>query len=328
MPETMLVTGGAGYIGSHTCWLLLESGRRVVVVDDLSRGYARLIPDDAVFVRGCAGDIDLVRSVIRDHGVETVLHFAGSVIVPESVADPLTYYRNNVCVTRNLIQACVEEGADRFVFSSTAAVYGNVDAAPVSETAPLLPKSPYGHTKLMIEQMLGYVSEATDLRHVALRYFNVAGADPEGRTGQICPDATHLIKVACEVAVGTRDGIKIFGDDYPTADGTCIRDFIHVSDLAQAHVAALDYLGDGGPSVTLNCGYGRGASVRDVLATVERIARLPLDAKVGARRPGDAIQLVADNRKIIKTFDWSPRYDDLETIVRTALAWERSLAQA
>ena len=326
MPESVLVTGGAGYIGSHAVLALLEAGFRPVVLDDLSTGQRWLVPSDVDFVEGNAGDIGLVAGLIARHRIGTVMHFAGSIVAPESVAEPLKYYRNNTGASRNLIEACVVAGVNRFVFSSTAAVYGAPDTLPVAEDAPTEPINPYGTSKLMTEWILRDVAAANGLNFVTLRYFNVAGADPDGRTGQATPNATHLIKVACETVIGKRPRLVIFGDDYDTADGTCIRDYIHVTDLAAAHVLALQYLVDGGGDVVLNCGYGRGYSVKQVVDAMQAVAGQKLPIKVGPRRAGDAPELVADATRIRALFGWKPRHHELSTIVASALAWERKLS--
>ncbi|MCP5372499.1 MAG: UDP-glucose 4-epimerase GalE [Hyphomicrobiales bacterium] len=318
-----MVTGGAGYIGSHAVLALREAGFGVVVLDNLSTGRRALVPDGVPLVEDDVGRPGAAEAVLRDHGVSAVLHFAGSIVVPESVADPLKYYGNNTCASRTLIEACVAAGVNRFIFSSTAAVYGDAETLPVVEDTPQLPINPYGTSKLMTEWMLRDTAAASDLRYCALRYFNVAGADPQGRTGQATPDATHLIKVACEVATGKRDHMMIFGDDYDTPDGTCVRDYIHVTDLADAHVAALRYLEGGGDSVIANCGYGHGFSVRQVLDAVGRQAGAPLDARMAPRRAGDAPALMSDSTRARQVFGWTPRHDDLDLICKTALAWER-----
>ena len=320
----VLVTGGAGYIGSHVLLALQDTGIDAVVIDDLSRGRRELVPEGIQLVVGNAGDQELVGRLLRESGARSVIHLAGDIVVPESVAKPLQYYRNNVETSRNLIEACVSEGVRSFVFSSTAAVYGSADGETVSETAPLRPESPYARSKLMVEWILEDISNVSDLRYAALRYFNVAGADPAGRTGLVAENATHLIKVACEVAVGRRDKLTIFGDDYETADGTCRRDFIHVSDLASAHVAVLSRLRAAHQNVTLNCGYGRPSSVLDVIRAVEQVTGSPLPTEVGPRRPGDPVSVVADSSLLRKLTDWSPAHDSLEEIIFTALAWERS----
>jgi UDP-glucose 4-epimerase len=298
----------------------------VVVLDNLSRGSRRLIPEDVPFYEGDAGDPPMLKEIFHRHRVEAVIHFAGDIVVPESVATPLAYYLNNTCKTRSLLQSCVDHGITQFVFSSTAAVYGQPDSIPVSEAAQTRPANPYGTSKLMMEWMLRDAARAYDLRYFALRYFNVAGADPLGRTGQVSPQATHLVKVACEAAAGKRHEVHIFGDDYDTPDGTCIRDYIHVSDLAHAHVSALDYLKDHRESLTLNCGYGRGYSVREVLDGVHQIADRHFPVRVASRRPGDVATLVADASRLRETLAWVPEHDDLSFILRTALHWE--LAQA
>lgn len=322
---TIMVTGGAGYIGSHAVLAFRDAGYSVVVLDNLSTGVRENVPDDVVFVEGNAGDSALAEGVLREYGVDAVVHFAGSIVVPESVTNPLKYYRNNTGVSRNLIEACVNTGVRSFVFSSTAAVYGEPEEVPIEETAPTSPTSPYGYSKLGTEWVLRDVSAAHDLRFVALRYFNVAGADPLGRTGQSTPNATHLIKVAVQAVVGLRDYLEIFGDDYDTPDGTCVRDYIHVSDLADAHVHAVRHLSCGGESLVLNCGYGRGFSVKEVLTAVQTVIGESLDIRQGPRRAGDPARLVADTGKIMAQFDWVPRYNDLELIIRSALEWERKL---
>ena len=323
---SILVTGGAGYIGSHMVLELLDAGERVVVLDNLSTGFRGAVPAAAELVVGDAGDQDLVRTVLRRHKVEAIIHFAGSIVVPDSVSDPLGYYMNNTVKSRALMAAAVAEGVGKFIFSSTAAVYGMALQMPVAETMPLEPMSPYGSSKLMTEIMLADTARAHDFRYVALRYFNVAGADPKGRAGQSTPRATHLIKVACEVATGKRAGMDVFGTDYPTADGTCVRDYIHVSDLARAHAQALGHLRGGGQSEIFNCGYGRGYSVLEVIEAVRRVSGAKVEAKLVPRRPGDPAQIVAASDKIRGRLGWTPRHADLDTIVGHALAWERGLA--
>jgi UDP-glucose 4-epimerase len=322
MSGRVLVTGGAGYIGSHTAQLLLDAGNAVVVLDNLANGDPALIPEGAEFVRGDVGDPALLDRVLGD-GIDAVLHFAGSIVVPESVADPLGYYRNNTLNAHALLEACVRRRVRHFIFSSTAAVYGDTRLVPVPEDAPTQPISPYGASKLMTEWMLRDTAAAHDLRYVALRYFNVAGADPQGRRGQASKNATHLIKLAVEVLTGQRERLQIFGDDYPTPDGTGVRDYIHVVDLADAHVRALDYLRAGGDSQVMNCGYGRGSSVRQVIAALERVSNGKIAAEVAPRRPGDVAELVAEAGRVRALLGWQPRHDDLEEIVRTALDWER-----
>lgn len=323
----VLVTGGAGYIGSHTALALIEAGCRVVVVDNLSTGQRDLVPDAATFIEADVGNAQTVADAMRRHDIAAVIHFAGSIIVPESIDMPLKYYGNNTCVTRQLIENCIQCGVRQFVFSSTAAVYGAPQHLPVAEDAPTLPMSPYGTSKLVSEWILRDVAAAHDLRYAALRYFNVAGADPGGRSGQASPGATHLIKVASEAVVGRRDHIDIFGNDYDTPDGTCIRDYIHVSDLAAIHVDGLRYLRAGGPNLTINCGYGRGYSVREILEVVQRASDNDIDIRTAPRRPGDPPVLVADVSRLTRTLRWRPRFDDVNLIVGTALAWERRMAE-
>lgn len=324
--STALVTGGAGYIGSHVAWALRDAGWRVVVLDDFSTGRRGLAPPSARIVEGDVADGALVRRLLAEERVEAVLHFAGSAVVPESVSDPLAYYRNNLSAGIELIRACLAGGVKRFIFSSTAAVYGEPEEVPVPESAPPRPVNPYGHSKLMLEQVLRDVDRAHRFPYVALRYFNVAGADPAGRSGQSGPKSTHLIKVACEVAAGLRKGMEIYGTDYDTPDGTCIRDYIHVTDLADAHLRALEHLIAGGPSLTLNCGYGFGFSVREVLKVAQQVAGRPIPAREAPRRPGDPARLVAEPGALKERLGWRPRHDDLKTIVATALAWERRRA--
>ena len=322
---TVLVTGGAGYIGSHTVHELADAGERVVVLDNLSTGFLSALPNPAMAVVGDVGDQALIASLIDTHGIDAIIHFAGSIVVPESVRDPLGYYRNNTVNSRALIEAAVKGGVRHFIFSSTAAVYGNPARVPVAEDAPLAPVSPYGWSKLMTEVMLRDTAAAHGLRHVILRYFNVAGADPKGRTGQSTPDATHLIKVAVQAALGLRERLDVFGTDYPTPDGTCIRDYIHVTDLARAHRAALGHLRNGGDSVTLNCGYGRGYSVLQVIDAVKRAVGRDLPVRLVERRAGDPAAIVAAADRIRALLHWAPELDNLDTIVGHALAWERRL---
>jgi UDP-glucose 4-epimerase len=322
---TVLVTGGAGYIGSHMVLALAEAGESVVVIDNLSTGFSAHLPEGVPLFIGDAADENLVEGVIAAHGVESIVHFAGSVVVPESMRDPLAYYRNNTMTTRSLLNVAVKAGVNRFVFSSTAAVYGNPDRMPVSEDAPTRPLSPYGSSKLMTEIMLHDVAAAHGMNYVVLRYFNVAGADPHARIGLATVGATHLLKIAVEAATGQRAKIDVFGTDYPTPDGSCVRDFIHVSDLAQAHRSALSYLRDGGQSTTLNCGYGRGYSVLETIEAVRRVSGRNFAVQTAPRRPGDIMTMIADTSRIATTLDWTPQYADLDTIAAHALAWEDRL---
>lgn len=323
--RSVLVTGGAGYIGSHVVKQLGASGERLVILDNLSTGFADAVLYGELVV-GDTGDAGLVQRLLGDHDVGAVLHFAAHTIVPESVGDPLKYYGNNTCNTRSLLQCCQQAEVAHFIFSSTAAVYGNPAGPLAAEDSPLAPINPYGTSKLMSETMLRDLSAASGLRHVILRYFNVAGSDPEGQIGQSTRNATLLIKVAAEVAIGKRDGLSVFGTDYPTPDGTGVRDYIHVSDLADAHVQALRYLRDGGSSTTLNCGYGHGYSVRQVIEQIDRLTGQPIRVEEHPRRAGDPAELVAAVGRIRDVLGWTPRYDDLEFIVRTALDWEKKLA--
>jgi UDP-glucose 4-epimerase len=324
MTSSILVTGGAGYIGSHVVRQLVERGERVVVLDNLSTGYRSAVLG-APLVVGDTADRDAVAGVLAEHGVETVMHFAAHTIVPESVSNPLKYYGNNTCATRNLLECCDRAGVKHFVFSSTAAVYGIPAEGVAREDSPTQPINPYGLSKLMSEWMLRDLAAASALRYVALRYFNVAGSDPGGRLGHTAPQATLLVKVACQHAAGVRPALHIFGTDYPTPDGTGVRDYIHVEDLASAHLRALDYLRGGGASTTLNCGYGHGYSVREVLGMVERVSGKPLAVEESPRRAGDPPSLVAHAERIRAALGWAPRFDDLETIVRTQLEWEYRL---
>jgi UDP-glucose 4-epimerase len=323
---TILVTGGAGYIGSHVVLQLRARGERVVVLDDLSRGFRQAVLDTPLVV-GKVGDRETVLEVLRTHGVDTVMHFAAYTIVPESVAEPLKYYGNNTCSTRNLLECCVEADVSNFVFSSTAAVYGIPATGVAAENTATAPINPYGTSKLMSEWMLRDVSLASPLKHVALRYFNVAGSDTGGRIGQATPKATLLVKVAVETVVGKRPHVSIFGTDYATPDGTGVRDYIHVEDLATAHLDALDYLRKDGPSTVLNVGYGHGYSVREVLESVERVSGKRLTVREEPRRAGDPPSLVARAERIRTELGWTPRLDDLDTIVSTALKWEQRLVQ-
>jgi UDP-glucose 4-epimerase len=322
---TILVTGGAGYIGSHMVHALVDAGERVVVLDNLSTGFPWAVAKGASLVVGDTGDQALVARVIAEHGVTEIIHFAASIVVPDSVADPLGYYRNNTANSRALIECAVKGGVRRFIFSSTAAVYGNPATIPIGEDDPTCPMSPYGSSKLMTEIMLRDVGTAHGLDYVILRYFNVAGADPKLRTGQSTKGATHLIKVAAETALGKRAKIDVYGTDYPTPDGTCIRDYIHVTDLVRAHADALAYLRGGGRPVTLNCGYGHGFSVLDVIETVKRVSGVDFRVDYAGKRPGDPAQIVAKSDRIRQTLGWRPQFDDLTTIVAHALAWERTL---
>jgi UDP-glucose 4-epimerase len=324
---TILVTGGAGYIGSHTVLQLRERGHEVVVLDNLYSGFRQAVLDTPLVV-GSVGDSELVARVLREHGVDTVMHFAAHTIVPESVSDPLKYYGNNTCGTRSLLQGCMEAGVKNFVFSSTAAVYGIPPGDYADESSPTAPINSYGTSKLMSEWMLRDLAQASSMRYVVLRYFNVAGSDSSGRIGQSTRKATLLVKVAVEASLGKRPHLSIFGTDYPTPDGTGVRDYIHVEDLAAAHLDALTYLRDGGHSVTLNCGYGHGYSVREVIRSVERVGARPLVVKEEPRRAGDPPVLIARADRIRSVLGWKPRLDDLDAIVRTSLEWERKLQSA
>jgi len=326
MPKnaTVLVTGGAGYIGSHTVLQLVARGERVVVLDDLSTGFRQAVRDVPLVV-GNVGDRKLVDQLLAEHQVDTIIHFAAHTIVPESVSNPLKYYGNNTCGTRSLLEAASAAGVKHVVFSSTAAVYGIPAAGLASEDSPTAPINAYGTSKLMSEWMLRDLCAATPMRHVALRYFNVAGSDPKGRIGQSTRAATLLVKVACEVVVGKRPFLSVFGTDYPTPDGTGVRDYIHVEDLATAHLNALDYLRAGGQSLVANVGYGHGYSVREVLSSVEKIAGARLNVREEPRRAGDPPSLVAKCDRVREILKWQPRLDDIDTIVRTSLEWERRL---
>jgi UDP-glucose 4-epimerase len=323
--SSILITGGAGYIGSHTVLALLEAGRNVVVVDDLSTGHKFLVPDGVQFVESKVGERERVSEVIRQFQCETVMHFAGSIIVEESSRNPAKYYHNNFEESFALVETCLTAGVKHFIFSSSAAVYGRPDTVPIPETAPLRPVNPYGVTKLMTEWTLRDLTEMSDMRYAALRYFNVAGADAEGRSGECAPVSSHLVKIAAEAAVGKRSYVSIFGEDYPTPDGTCIRDYVHVCDLAASHLSALEYLERGEASIVLNCGYGRGYSVREVLEVVNNVSDRPIEIKSASHRPSDPPELVADASKIRDLFDWRPQFDDIELIVSSAIQWEKKL---
>jgi UDP-glucose 4-epimerase len=322
---TVLVTGGAGYIGSHMVYALVAAGERVVVLDNLSTGFDWALAEGVPLVLGETGDQALVSELIRQHGVESIIHFAASIVVPDSVSDPLGYYKNNTVNSRALIECAVKGGVKHFIFSSTAAVYGNPARVPVTEDDLTAPMSPYGSSKLMTEIMLRDAGFAHGLAHVILRYFNVAGADPELRTGQSTRGATHLIKVAVETALGRREKMDVFGTAYPTPDGTCVRDYIHVSDLVQAHLDGLRYLRGGGASVTANCGYGRGYSVREVIDAVKRVSGVDFRVDISGPRAGDPAQIIASSERARAVLGWRPQRDDLATIVGHALAWERKL---
>ena len=322
---TVLVTGGAGYIGSHMVLELLDSGERPVVLDNLSTGFASAVPEGVPLVLGDFGDEALLDRIVAEHGITAIIHFAARIVVPESIIDPLGYYLNNTAKARSLIASAVRNNIKHFIFSSTAAVYGNPRTNPVTESEPQVPVSPYGRSKLMVEWMLEDTSNAHDFRHVVLRYFNVAGADPEGRAGQSTRDATHLIKVAVQTALGRRKGMEVFGTDYPTPDGSCLRDYIQVTDLARAHMAALRYLRTGGLSTTCNCGYAKGYSVLDVIGVVKQVSGVDFPVTLSGRRPGDPAAIVAANDRAREVLGWQPVHDDLPAIVRQALNWERRL---
>ncbi len=324
---SVLVTGGAGYIGSNMVLRLLDAGETVVVVDDLSTGHRWAVPEAVPFIEGDAGDEALMRTVLRENGIDTILHFAASSLVQESTQQPLAYYRNNVDGTRNLVAAALAEGVPHFVFSSSASVYASSEGGAIAEDGKLGPQSPYGSTKLAGEWMLRETAAAHDgFTYAALRYFNVAGADPQMRAGQSSKVSTHIIKIAAEAAMGKRLGLQIFGDDYATPDGTCVRDYIHVRDLADAHLDALAYLRGGGAPLVANCGYSRGFSVREVVDAAKRVSGVDFPVTTGPRRPGDPDILVADSTLAREVLGWTPQFDDLETIIGHALAWERRLA--
>jgi len=324
----VLVTGGAGYIGSHAVLALLDAGWPVVVIDNLTTGFEWAVPTEAVLAKGDIADQPLVARLIDEHKIGAIIHFAGSIVVPESVENPLKYYENNTVKSRSLLESAIKGGVRHFIFSSTAATYGIPEAVPVVESAPTQPINPYGWSKLMTERMLADVAFAHPLNYCALRYFNVAGADPKGRSGQSTAGATHLIKVAVEAAIGKRGHVSVYGTDYDTPDGTGIRDYIHVSDLAAAHVDALEKLiAAPEASHVMNCGYSRGFSVLEVLDSVDRVTNLHIERRLEPRRAGDPPALVADNSKILATLPWRPKRADLDTIVADALAWERRLAE-
>lgn len=324
----VLVTGGAGYIGSHAVLALRDAGWPVTVIDNLSTGFAFAVPEDVPLYRGDIADADLLERIFAEHGIRAIMHFAGSVVVPESVENPLHYYDNNTGKSRALIAAAVRGGVEHFIFSSTAATYGTPDRSPVSEGDPQQPINPYGWSKLMTEQMLADASAAHGFNYCALRYFNVAGADPRARTGQSTAGATHLIKVACEAATGKRDSVAVFGTDYETPDGTGVRDYIHVSDLANAHLLALEALIERPDrSLTMNCGYGKGFSVLEVLDAVDRVTNQTIVRRLEPRRAGDPGELVSDPSRIRETLPWQPKYADLDQIIAHALQWERRLSE-
>ncbi|WP_013504407.1 UDP-glucose 4-epimerase GalE [Rhodopseudomonas palustris] len=321
----ILVTGGAGYIGSHMTLALLGAGERPLVIDDLSSGSRAVVPVEVPLFDGNVGDAEFVGRIMDEHPIEAIVHFAASIVVPESVAKPLAYYGNNTANARTLLDCAIKRGIPHVVFSSTAAVYGEPERTPVDEGDPTQPINPYGRSKLMVEWMLADVAQAHPFSYAALRYFNVAGADPQGRAGQSTPNATHLIKLAVQAALGKRPGLDVYGTDYPTPDGSCIRDYVHVSDLAQAHLDALHYLRSGKPSITCNIGYANGYSVLDVIEVVKRVSGCDFEVRIKGRRAGDPAALIAANQRARDILGWTPRYDDLETIVRHALAWERRL---
>jgi len=323
----VLVTGGAGYIGGHMVLALRDAGHNPVVFDNLSTGFRWSVPEDVPLVVGDVGDYELVLQTLKSHSIDAIVHFAAKLIVPESVRDPLGYYLNNTVKSRSLLAAAVAAGIKTFVFSSTAAVYGDASDRPLAEDAPLAPLSPYGSSKQLTEVMLRDVAAAHGMRFAVLRYFNVAGADPAMRHGQCTANATHLIKVAVQTALGMRPFMEVFGTDYPTPDGTCIRDYIHVSDLISAHMQALDHLRAGGDSLVANCGYGHGYSVSEVIDTVRRVSGRPLEARIAPRRDGDPVTIVADSTRIRSRLGWQPRYDDLSTIVEHTLRWESMLRE-
>ncbi|MGV6801183.1 MAG: UDP-glucose 4-epimerase GalE [bacterium] len=323
----ILITGGAGYIGSHTAWAAIDAGYDIIIIDDLSTGCEQSVPYAAKFIKGDISDLALLRRIISDYHIKDILHFAGRIVVPESVEYPIKYYQENTVQTLNLLELCVTEDIENFIFSSTAAVYAppSPSTPNLTESSELRPLSPYGQSKLMSEQMIRDIGTAHGLNSAILRYFNVAGADPHGRTGQSTPNATHLIKVACQTALGQRACLKIFGDDYDTPDGTCIRDYIHVSDLARAHILALEKLHERPGQYTMNCGYNQGVSVKQVVAAVERVTGKKLPVEYGARRAGDAPALVADNTCLLAALNWQSEHCNLEKMIASALRWEESL---
>jgi UDP-glucose 4-epimerase len=323
----VLVTGGAGYIGGHMVLALRDGGHNPVVFDNLSTGFRWSVPEDVPLIVGDVGDYELMLQTLQAHAIDAIVHFAAKLVVPESVRDPLGYYLNNTVKSRALLAAAVAAGIETFVFSSTAAVYGNASDKPLAEDAPLAPLSPYGSSKQLTEVMLRDVAAAHGMRFVVLRYFNVAGADPAMRHGQCTANATHLVKVAVQTALGMRSSMEVFGTDYPTPDGTCIRDYIHVSDLIAAHLRALDHLCAGGESLVVNCGYGHGYSVSEVIDTVRKVSGRPLEARIAPRRDGDPATIVADSTRIRSRLGWQPRYDDLATIVEHSLRWESMLRE-
>jgi len=322
---TVLVTGGAGYIGGHMVLELLDAGEKVVVLDDLSTGFSWAVPEGVELVVGDFGDQALIDNICKTHEIEAVAHFAAKIVVPESVTDPLLYYSNNTAKARNLLESVVRNKIKHFIFSSTAAVYGEPPVNPITEETIRSPINPYGRSKLMVEWMLEDVARATGLTYVVLRYFNVAGADPKGRLGQSTPQATHLIKIAVQAALGYRKGMDVFGTDYPTPDGTCIRDYIQVTDLARAHLAALNHLRGNGQSLTCNCGYGRGSSVKEVIDVVKQVTGIDFEVRISGRRAGDPAALVAGADRLREVLGWKPQYDRLDEIVRQAFEWERRL---
>ena len=322
---TVLVTGGAGYIGSHMVLELLDRGDRLVVLDDLSTGAKWAVPQQATLITGDVADQPLVERIIAEHGITALAHFAAKIVVPDSVTDPLGYYHGNTVKTRALVESMVKGGVKHIIFSSTAAVYGEPEIVPIAESSPLSPINPYGRSKLMSEWMLEDVAKAHGLSVAVLRYFNVAGADSKGRSGQSSPRATHLIKMAAQAALGQRPGLEVFGTDYPTPDGTCLRDYIQVTDLARAHVMALDYLISGGASFTMNCGYGTGYSVSQVVDVVKRVSGVDFPVKLSPRRAGDPAKLIAKASLIRAVLGWAPKFDDLDIIVAQALDWEKAL---